>query len=351
MSETTTEVKQDRAYIREEDFAAAYPSRKPRILSGMRPTGKLHLGHWAGALEPWVKLQNKAENFHLVADYHVLTTNRDSTNINALSKEMIADWVAFGIDPEKSPIFRQSKVKEHTELFLIFAMLVTQARLERNPAVKDQVRDLGIGEGITYGHLGYPVLQAADILLYKGDLVPVGEDQVPHVEITREFARDFNNQYGQVFPVPKAFVSKYPRLPGLDGRRMSKSVGNTVLLSDTPEETFKKIKSAVTDPLKVRKGDPGRPEVCLIYGYHEKWNPGEITQIAEGCRSGALGCVDCKKRVAEQISTEFAPMREKRAELVADDNQLLKILESGEDRARAVASQTMAEVRSAMKFG
>ncbi len=345
------EVQHDRAFITAEEFSSVYKDRKPRILSGMRPTGKLHLGHLAGALESWVALQDKAENFHLIADYHVLTTSRDTSQITAMSIDMLIDWIAFGIDPERSPIFRQSKVKEHTELFLIFSMLVTKARLERNPAVKDQVRDLGIGEGMTYGHLGYPVLQAADILLYKGELVPVGEDQVPHVEMTREFARDFNYLYGNVFPISKAYVSDYPRLPGLDGKRMSKSVGNTILLSDTPDDTWIKMKSAVTDPIKVRKGDPGRPEVCLVYTYHQKWNPTELTEIYSGCTSGALGCVDCKKRVTEKINESFSDAREKRNELASDTDAMFRILERGEERARGEAEKTMTEVRSAMKFG
>ena len=341
----------EKAVIREGDLAAAFPKRKPRILSGMRPTGKLHIGHFVGALEPWVKLQPVAENFYLIADYHVLTTKLDSSNINALSIDMAIDWIAAGIDPEKSPIFRQSKVKEHAELFLIFSMLISKARLERNPAVKDQVRDLGIGEAITYGHLGYPVLQAADILLYKGDLVPVGEDQIPHVEITREFARDFNNTYSKVFPIPKAFVSEFPRLQGLDGKRMSKSLGNTILLSDTSDNTWKKIKSAVTDPLKARKGDPGRPEVCLVYTYHQKWNPLEIAEIHSGCSSGALGCVDCKKNVTDKINIAFTPIREKRMELEADLGGVIKLIESGEERARQTAQETMRDVHDAMKFG
>ncbi len=339
------------AIIREGDLEKVYGKRKPRILSGMRPTGKLHIGHFAGALEPWVKLQNIAENFHLIADYHVLTTKLDTSDILQLSIDMATDWIAFGIDPEKSPIFRQSKVKEHAELFLLFSMLISKARLERNPAVKDQVRDLGIGEAMTYGHLGYPVLQAADILLYKGELVPVGEDQVPHVEITREFARDFNNHYGQVFPIPRAYISDHPRLQGLDGKRMSKSLGNTILLSDTPDDTWKKMKSAVTDPLKVRKNDPGRPEVCLIYTYHQKWNPLEVQEIHDGCTSGALGCVDCKKRVTEKLNESFAPMREKRTELAKDQGVVLKIMEQGEVRAREEAEKTMRDVRNAMKFG
>jgi tryptophanyl-tRNA synthetase len=339
------------AVIREGELEKAFGKKKPRILSGMRPTGKLHIGHFAGALEPWVKLQNIAENFHLIADYHVLTTKLDTSDIAQNTIDMAIDWIAFGIDPEKSPIFRQSKVKEHAELFLIFSMLITKARLERNPAVKEQVRDLGIGEGMTYGHLGYPVLQAADILLYKGNLVPVGEDQVPHVEMTREFARDFNHHYGNVFPIPSAYLSETPRLPGTDGKRMSKSIGNTILLSDSPDDTWKKMKTAVTDPQKVRRNDPGRPEICLVYGYHQKWNPLEIKDIHDGCSSGALGCVDCKKRVTDKINDAFAPQRQKRNELEAIPDAVLKIIEQGEVRARDEAGKTMREVRSAMKFG
>ncbi|MDP4230288.1 MAG: tryptophan--tRNA ligase [Bacteroidota bacterium] len=339
------------AIIREGEIEKAYGNKKPRILSGMRPTGKLHIGHFAGALEPWVKLQSVAENFHLIADYHVLTTKLDTSDIAQLSLDMAIDWIAFGIDPEKSPIFRQSKIKEHAELFLIFAMLITKARLERNPAVKEQVRDLDIGEGMSFGHLGYPVLQAADILLYKGDLVPVGEDQLPHVEMTREFARDFNNHYGKVFPIPSAYLSETPRLPGTDGNRMSKSIGNTILLSDTPEDTWKKMKSAVTDPQKIRRNDPGRPEICLVYGYHQKWNPGEVNQIHAGCSSGELGCVDCKKKVTEKLNESFAPQRAKRSELAKDPGAVLDIIEQGEIRARGEAEKTIQAVRSAMNLG
>ncbi len=350
MAESHDTIK-EKAFIRHGEFETVFGSRKPRILSGMRPTGKLHLGHFVGALEPWVQLQKRAENYHLIADYHVLTTNLDSSHITDLSIDMATDWIAAGIDPDEAPIFRQSQVKEHTELFLIFAMLITKARLERNPAVKDQVRDLGIGEAITYGHLGYPVLQAADILLYKGELVPVGEDQVPHVEITREFARDFNHHYGNVFPVTRAYISEFPRLPGLDGKRMSKSVGNTILISDTADDTQKKLRSAVTDPAKVRKNDPGHPDVCLVFGYHKKWNPDEISDIRSGCESGALGCVDCKKRVGERINVSFEPIRDKRNELASKPQQVLDIIIAGEDKARKTASATMQEVRTAMKFG
>lgn len=318
----------------------------------MRPTGKLHLGHLVGALESWVALQGEYDNFHLVADYHALTTNLDSSGIEGNSIDMVMDWLAAGIDPVKSPVFRQSQIKQHTELHLILSMLITAARLERNPAVKDQVRDLHI-ENVSYGHLGYPVLQAADILLYKGELVPVGEDQVPHVEISREIARRFNNQYGGVFPEPAPKLTRFPRLPGLDGpdRKMSKSAGNTILLSDPPDQILKKMKTAVTDPQKVRKNDPGRPEICLVYKYHEKFAPAGAADIAAGCRSGALGCVECKTRVAQKIADDLAPFREKRAHYEARPAEVLEILRDGEGRARARAEATMGEVHAAMKLG
>ena len=317
----------------------------------MRPTGKLHLGHLVGALENWVGLQETFDNYHLIADYHALTTNLDTAQLRTLSLEMVVDWLAAGIDPKLSPVFRQSAVKEHTELHLLFSMLITAARLERNPTVKDQVRDLNI-ENITYGHLGYPVLQSADILLYKGEVVPVGEDQVPHVEITREIARRFNQQYGGVFPEPEAKLTKFARLPGLDGNmKMSKSAGNTILLSDSPEEIRARLKKAVTDPQKIRKGDPGRPEICLVYTYHQKFNPGETAQIGADCRSGALGCVDCKLNAANRIAEYLAPIRERRKHFESHPGEVKAILDDGEARARTVAAATMAEVHTAMLIG
>ena len=318
----------------------------------MRPTGKLHLGHLVGALENWVSLQHEYNNYHLIADYHALTTNLDSSEIYKNSIDMVIDWLAAGIDPAKSPIFRQSQIKEHAELHLIFSMLITAARLERNPAVKEQVRDLNI-ENVSYGHLGYPVLQAADILLYKGDLVPVGEDQVPHVEISREIARRFNNQYGKVFPEPEPKLTKFARLPGLDGmdKKMSKSSGNTILLADSPDDIKKKMRTAVTDPLKVRKNDPGRPEVCLVFTYHKKFNAEGSQEIERDCRTGALGCVDCKMTIAGKIADVLAPMRGKRAHLEANINEVTDVLADGEARARDRARATMSDVHKAMGIG
>jgi len=325
--------------------------KKKRILSGMRPTGKLHIGHYVGALENWVNLQDKYESYHLIADYHVLTTDLNTNNIYSDTIDMLIDWLAAGLDPIKSPMFRQSQIKEHTELYLIFSMLITANRLERNPTVKEQARALHI-EQIIYGHLGYPVLQAADILLYKGDAVPVGEDQVPHVEITREIARKFNNQYGEVFPEPDALLTKFSRLPGLDGSaKMSKSLGNTILLSDEPETVKAKLRKAVTDPQKIRRNDPGRPEICLIFSYHKKFNPEEVPQIEADCRSGALGCVNCKLNCGQKISSFLAPIIEKRKYFKQNMNEVHDILADGEKRGKKTAEETMSDVHSKMKFG
>lgn len=331
-------------------------SDKKVILSGMRPTGKLHIGHYVGALENWVALQNDYTNYHLIADYHTLTTSLDTENIFNDSIDMAIDWIACGIDPEKSPLFRQSQIKEHTELFLIFSMLITKARLEKNPTLKEQIKDLNL-ETIAYGHLGYPVLQAADILLYKGNIVPVGEDQVPHVEITRQIASNFNAKFknkagGNIFPVPEPKITDFARLPGLDGKaKMSKSLDNTILLSDDYETIKSKMKKAFTDPNKLRKGDKGNPDICLVFTYHKKFNQIEVPEIREGCSSGALGCADCKLRISSKISEFFDPVRMKRAELEQNKNRVLEVLIQGENTARKVAVNTMTEVRESMKIG
>ncbi|MCF8260420.1 MAG: tryptophan--tRNA ligase [Melioribacteraceae bacterium] len=324
---------------------------KKRILSGMRPTGKLHIGHYVGALENWIKLEDEYQSFHLIADYHVLTTNLDTSSVYQNTIEMVIDWLSCGLDPVKSPFFRQSQIKEHTELYLILSMLITKSRLERNPTIKDQIRELNI-EQVTYGHLGYPVLQSADILLYKGDLVPVGEDQVPHVEITREVARKFNQQFGEVFPEPSPKLTKFARLSGLDGNaKMSKSLNNTLLLSDDPDTVIKKMKKAKTDPQKVRRNDPGRPEICLVYTFHEKFNEENTAEIAEGCRSGALGCVDCKMQCSAKINEFLSPLIEKRNYFENHIAEVEEIIADGENRGKAIAMATMEEVHAVMKFG
>ena len=321
----------------------------------MRPTGRLHLGNYVGALDNWVKIQHIYESFFLVADWHSLTTDLEHTHVIPENTwEMVTDWVAAGLNPSTSPIIIQSEVKQHAELFLVLSMIITTSRLERNPTLKDQVRDLHLEERVSLGHLGYPVLQAADILIYKGDVVPVGEDQLPHVEITREIARRFNKAFSPdtaVFPEPEGLLSNFPRLPGTDGNRMSKSLGNTVLISDSPDQIQQKMRKAVTDPLKVRRGDPGRPDICLVFMYHQVFNPSEVEDIRAGCSSGALGCVECKQRCARAISGHFASLREKRAELEAKPERVREIIADGTERGRQVAAKTMDEVHAAMGFG
>ncbi len=260
---------------------------KKRILSGMRSTGKCHLGNYVGALENWIRLQNEYESYHMVADWHMLTTDLEHTReIAPNSLDVVIDWLSAGLDPEKSPLFIQSHIKEHAELHLLFSMLVTVPRLQRNPTVKEQARDLGIEANMSYGHLGYPVLQAADILLYKAHAVPVGEDQAPHVEMTREIARRFNGLYGEVFPEPETLLTQFSRLPGLDNRKMSKSLNNTIFLTETPEAIEKKMMTAYTDPKKIRKADPGNPDGCVVFAYHKKFSEKNILVIDSDCRKG-----------------------------------------------------------------
>ncbi len=329
------------------------PGARKRILSGMRPTGRLHLGNLAGALENWVELQHEFDSFFMVADWHLLTTSyEDTRRIHDDTIEMVTDWVIAGVDPARSPIFRQSDVKEHAELFLLLSMLVTVPRLERNPTVKEQARDLHLEDRISFGHLGYPVLQAADILLYRADVVPVGEDQVPHLELTRELARRFNGLYGNVLPEPEARLTRYPRMPGLDGKRMSKSLGNALLLADPPEVIREKIRGAFTDPLKLRKGDPGRPEVCAIFTYWTKiGEPAEVAAVDRDCRSGALGCVADKMRIADVLVEKLARFRELRERPEYGGAAIEEILQDGARRAREEAAKTMELVRKAMRFG
>jgi len=324
---------------------------KKRILSGMRPTGKLHLGHLVGALENWVRLQDQYDNFHLVADWHALTTAYDRTEeLKLNTQEMVMDWVAVGIDPQKSPIFVQSHVPQHAELHLIFSMLVTVSRLERNPAVKEQARQLHLEEILSYGHLGYPVLQAADILLYKGNLVPVGEDQVPHIEITRELARRFNKLYAPVFPEPEALVTQFGRMPGTDAQRMSKSLNNTILIAETPQTIAQKLRKCITDPQKVRKNDPGRPEVCPVFTYHQKFEPETAEAARIECEKGPLGCVEHKLDVGRQMLKYLEPIWERRRRFEQNPDEIWQIISDGDERARQIAAQTMAEVRESMRL-
>lgn len=325
---------------------------KKRILSGMRSTGKCHLGNYVGALENWIRLQNEYESYHMVADWHMLTTDLEHTSqITPNSIEVITDWVSAGLDPAKSPLFIQSNIKEHAELHLLFSMLVTVPRLQRNPTVKEQARDLGLEANMSYGHLGYPILQAADILIYKANAVPVGEDQAPHVEMTREISRRFNSLYGDVFPEPETLLTRFARLPGLDNRKMSKSLDNTIYLADSPEEIERKMMMAYTDPRKIRKTDPGNPEGCVVFAYHKKFGQQNIDQIDLDCRNGKLGCVDHKKEVAKDIAEKFASFREKRAYYISHQSEIQNIILDGNRKAREVARSTMTDVREAMQLG
>ncbi len=325
---------------------------RKRILSGMRPTGKLHLGNYVGALENWIQLQDQYYSFHFVADWHMLTTDLNHTDIiKNNSIEIVIDWLSAGLDPEKSPIFIQSHIKEHAELHLLFSMLVTVPRLQRNPTVKEQVQDLGLGNNMSYGHLGYPILQAADILLYRAHKVPVGEDQVPHVEITREIARKFNSLYGDVFFEPEPLLTKYPRLPGLDNKKMSKSLNNTIYLSDPPDIIQKKIMTAYTDPNKIKLTDPGNPEGCVIYAYHKTFFPENIDKIKQDCKAGKLGCVEHKKDVAAKIAEKLQPIRKKRFYYETHRDEVENIITEGDKKARKKAEKTMVMVHEAMNIG
>jgi tryptophanyl-tRNA synthetase len=320
----------------------------------MRPTGRLHLGNYVGALESWLVNQEKHRCYFMVADLHALTTDLDTTAIAARTRDMVIDWLAVGLDPERAPIFVQSQVPEHAELHLVFSMLVSLSRLERNPTVKEQVRDLGLDDTVTYGHVGYPVLQAADILLYKGDLVPVGEDQTPHVEITREIARRFNNAFGPVFPEPLPELTRFGRFPGVDGQRMSKSLGNSIQLCDPPEDIRARLRRAAIDPQRVRQDDPGHPEACTVFVYHQRFSPPEVLPSVEReCRAGARvrSCFDCKMEVADRIAAHFEPARRARAALEAAPERVDAVLASGNARARDTAQATMREVRAAMGLG
>jgi len=318
----------------------------------MRPTGKLHLGHVVGALNNWVKLQNEYECFHFIADWHALTSDyADTSRIRENRIEMMVDWLAAGLDPKKSVMFVQSAVPQHAELHLLLSMITPLGWLERVPTYKEQrdnITDKDLGN---YGFLGYPVLQSADILMYKGNYVPVGEDQVPHVELTREICRRFNSYYGDVFPEPQALLTPVPRLPGLDGRKMSKSYGNDISLSDTPEEITKKIKTMMTDPARKRRTDPGNPDVCPVFAYHKIYSTEEILQTVDReCRVAGIGCIDCKKWMSERLIEDLSPLLQRRREYAARTDEIKDIIADGNVRANVVATQTMGEVREAVKL-
>src|ERR1700686_4627093 len=326
---------------------------RKRVLSGMRPTGKLHLGNYVGALANWVRMQDEYQCFFEVADWHALTTDyADTSKIKENSLEVALDWLAAGLDPEKSVIFIQSHVPAHAVMHLLFSMITPLGWLERVPTYKEQrdnIKDKDLG---TYGFLGYPVLQSADILVYKADCVPVGEDQVAHVELTREIARRFNGFYGaskEIFPEPQALLTPAAKLPGTDGRKMSKSYGNTVLLSDPEPVVRQKLKTMVTDPARVRRSDPGNPDVCPVGDLHKIFSSKEpLAKVYEGCRSAGIGCIECKGWAADALVQLLTPMQERRKKYEDNPRDAWDILEAGSARAREVAGATMDEVRKAM---
>ena len=393
-----------------------------RIVSGMRPTGKLHLGHYFGVIRNWVKLQEEHETFFFIADWHALTTAYKKTNeLQRNIRELMIDWLALGLDPEKSVLFIQSKVKEHAELHLLFSMITPKSWLEWNPTYKDlkynllKLQDIALQfrgglrdvvrefinmipykvedferfeehlldsladtfisalfegeiepellknlnvskrefyETDTYGFLGYPVLQASDILIYKGQGVPVGEDQLPHIELTREIARRFNHIYGETFPEPEALLTETPKLPGTDGRKMSKSYNNAIFFADTEEEVQQKVMKMFTDPQKLRKNDPGRPDLCPVFMYHKIFTKDSerVEQINKDCRSGKLGCVECKRIMLGGLEEFLSPIRERRQKITSDIKELENVFLEGSLKARNVALETMEEVREAVNL-
>jgi tryptophanyl-tRNA synthetase len=325
---------------------------KKIILSGNRPTGLLHWGNYTGALENWVKLQDEYNCFFMVADWHVLTTALDKVpEIKHNSREMILDWLAAGLDPDKSVLFIQSEVKEHAELFLIFSMMISMGRLERNPTFKEQIRDLNMQGEISFGHLGYPVLQAADILAYRANAVPVGEDQLPHIELTREIARRYNHHFGKVFPEPEGIVTKFSRFPGTDGKRMSKSLGNTIALCASEDEIRKGLKTTFTDPDRLKLTDPGNPDICAIFSYYKKFAPADSELTASECRNAARGCVACKNQLADSVVEYFSEIRERRLYFEQKPKLVDEIIENGNKQASEVARETLLIVRDSMGIG
>jgi len=388
------------------------PGQRPRILSGMRPTGKLHLGNLVGALENWVKLQDQYESYHFVADWHMLTTDyADTSELQENIREMVTDWLAVGLDPQKATLFVQSRLPEHAELHLLFSMVTPLGWLERVPSYKEQLENIKDRDLTTYGFLGYPVLQAADILMYKANAVPVGEDQVAHVELAREIARRFNLAFGEVdlrqrypldssywdavatrlgimspeyreltvadkegkikaalrrapleircaygevrsiFPEPSALLTPSPRLPGTDGRKMSKSYNNAIFLSDPPEVVDKKLATMITDPARKRRADPGNPDICPVFDLHKVYSDQSvIDRVNRECRTAEIGCLDCKKLVSHRINERLEPIQERRKPYEENPRRVWDILEEGTERARKVAQATMAEVRAAVKL-
>jgi tryptophanyl-tRNA synthetase len=327
-------------------------AKKKRILSGMRPTGPLHLGNLLGALANWVKLQDEYDCFYFIADWHALTSDyEDTALIKQYRKEIMIDWLSAGLTPEKSTLFVQSEIKEHAELFLILGMITPVPWLERNPTYKEQITQISNKDLSNFGFLGYPILQAADIIMYKPYGVPVGVDQAPHVEITREIARRFNHFYGNVFPEPNVILTETPKILGTDRRKMSKSYDNAIFLSDPPDQIAAKVSRMITDPQRARRSDPGNPDVCNVFDFHKLYTPAaEVQEIDSACRTAQIGCVECKQKMALNLSKALEPIREKRAYYEAHPQKVDEIIADGCDRARKTARITMEAVRAAIKI-
>ena len=322
---------------------------KKRVFSGARPTGRQHIGNYLGAIQNYVKLQDEYDCVYCIVDIHALTSLEDTSQLPTMTREIALDWLAAGMDPEKSIIFVQSHVPEVTELHTYLSMVTPMGWLQRVPTFKEKVRLQP--DNVNYGLLGYPVLQTADIILYKAEAVPVGEDQLPHLELAREIVRRFNARFGDVFPEPEAKVTNFPSVIGLDGKeKMSKSVGNHLEIAATPEETTQKIMAAVTDPERKYRKDPGHPDICNIYHLREYFVGYGLEELAEKCRMAKIGCVECKKVLAEGINNALKPLREKRAELASKPGYVDEILRDGAERARVIARQTMSEVREKMNL-
>ncbi|MFK4766011.1 tryptophan--tRNA ligase [Desulfobaculum sp. SPO524] len=321
---------------------------KQRIVSGMRPTGALHLGHYFGVLKNWVDLQKDYDCFFFVADWHALTSEyADPRKIKGFVPELVKDWIAAGLDPERCVIFQQSQVKAHAELHLLLSMMTPLGWLERCPTYKDQKEQLAQKDLNTYGFLGYPVLMTGDILMYKSERVPVGHDQLPHLELTREIARRFNHLYGDFFPEPQALLTKESKLPGLDGRKMSKSYGNSIALGESMDSVRKKVMSMLTDTNRMRKADPGNPDVCNLFPYHQiMTDPERLPEIDKGCRDASWGCVDCKKLLLESMEHFVEPIHARRKEIDANPDMVWDILRDGNRRAEAVAEEHMDALRA-----
>ena len=325
---------------------------KKRVLSGMQSSGRVHIGNLVGAIQNWVRLQDEYECYYFVADWHALTTGyADPRAIRESVNDLLVNFLAAGLDPGKCTIFIQSRILEHAELHLLLSMITPLGWLERVPTYKEKQQELKERDLATYGFLGYPLLQAADIIIYRAQYVPVGMDQVPHLEISREIARRFNNFYGEVFPEPEALLTEFPKVPGVDGRKMSKSYGNAIYLSDTPKEVEKKILTMTTDPARVKRTDVGNPELSPVFQLHKVFSTKEEQdQVAEGCRTAGIGCIDCKKVLIRNVFKVLEPIWAKRAELLNNPGLLMEIAESGNAKARKAAQETMTLVREAMGF-